>query len=134
MRVMGHNAFAIVLAAVAIYAIEFLIFAVLIPADQYMAMTGINEAQVSAGTGRMPVGVVMPILFAIGLSLAIKWRGAAGLMGGVSTALLMAVLLAFPASLYSYVYGPHTEQFLLINLGHYLVCFAAAGAILGAWK
>jgi hypothetical protein len=134
MRVMGHNVFAILVAAIAIYAIEFVIFAVLIPAEQYMGMTGITQEQVEGGMARMPVGVVMPILAAIGLSLAIKWRNAAGWMGGVTTALLMASFFAFPTSLYGYVYGPHTEQFVAVNLGHFLVCYAAAGAILGAWK
>jgi hypothetical protein len=76
----------------------------------------------------------MPILAAIGLSLVIKWRNQAGLMGGVMTALMMAVLFGFSASMYAYVYGSHTEQFLLVDLGHYLVAWGAAGAILGAWK
>lgn len=132
MRYNGHNVLAIIVAAIVIYAIEFVIFAVLIPGDQYMAMTGMLEGQGDAG--RMPVGVVMPILTAIGLSLVIKWRNAAGWMGGVTTALWMAVLFAFSTSLYGYVYGSHTEQFIAVNLGHFLVCYAAAGAILGAWK
>lgn len=132
MRVMGHNVLAILVAAIAIYAIEFVIFAVLIPGDQYMAMTGMMDGQGDAG--RMPVGAVMPILTAIGLSLAIKWRNAAGWMAGAVTALLMAIFLAFPTSLYGYVYGTHTEQFVAINLAHFLVCYAAAGAILAAWK
>lgn len=132
MRFMGHNVLAIIAAAIAIYAIEFVIFALLIPGDQYMAMTGMTDGQGDAG--RMPVGIVMPILTAIGLSLVIKWRNAAGWMAGVVTALLMAVLLAFSTSLYGYVYGTHTEQFLAVNLAHFLACYAAAGAILGAWK
>lgn len=130
MRVMGHNVLAIVAAAIAIYAIEFVIFAVMIPADEYMAMTGLTEGD----PGRMPVGIVMPIMAAIGLSLAIKWRNAPGWMGGVVTGLLMAVFFAFPTALYGYVYGTHTEQFVAVNTAHFLVCYAAAGAILGAWK
>jgi hypothetical protein len=132
MRYQGHNVLAILVAAIVIWLIEALIFAVLIPADQYMAMTGMLEGQGDAG--RMPVGIIMPILTAIGLSLVIKWRNAAGWMGGVTTALWMAVLFAFSTSLYGYAYGLHTEQFLAVNLGHFLVCYAAAGAILGAWK
>ncbi|MGQ0534428.1 MAG: DUF1761 domain-containing protein [Caulobacteraceae bacterium] len=132
MRYRGHNLLAILVAAIVIYAIEFVIFAVLIPGDQYMSMTGMLEGQGDAS--RMPFGIVMPILTAIGLSLVIKWRNAAGWMGGLTTALWMAVLFAFSTSLYGYVYGTHTEQFIAINLGHFLVCYAAAGGILGAWK
>jgi hypothetical protein len=132
MRYQGHNVLAIVAAAVVIYLIEFVIFAVLIPGDQYFALTGMTEGQGDAS--RMPVGIVMPILTAIGLSLVIKWRNAPGMMAGLSTGLLMAVLFAFSTSLYAYVYGANTVAYLPINLGHFLVCWGAAGAILGAWK
>jgi hypothetical protein len=132
MRYNGHNVLAIVAAAIVIYVLEFLIFGVAIPGEQYEAMVGLNSDQMHAE--RMPVGAVMPILTAIGLSLAIKWRNAGGWMGGVTTALLVVIFLAFPASLYGYVYGSHTMQFVWVNLGHFLVCYGAAGAVLGAWK
>lgn len=132
MRYQGHNILAIVAAAVVIYLIEFVIFGVLIPGDQYFALTGMVEGQGDAS--RMPVGIVMPILTAIGLSLVIKWRNAPGMMAGLTTGLLMAVLFGFSTSLYGYVYGPHTGAYLPINLGHFLVSWGAAGAILGAWK
>lgn len=130
MRVMGHNVLAIILAAIAIYAIEFVIFAVLIPGPQYMAMTGYSGGDVA----RMPFGILPPLLAAIGLSLTIKWRASPGWMGGLVTGLLMAVFFAFASSLYAYVYGPNNLNFVAINLGHYLVCYGVAGAILGAWK
>jgi Protein of unknown function (DUF1761) len=132
MRVMGHNVLAIVLAAIAIYAIEFVIFAVMISAEQYHALIGATADQLYPD--RMPLGIVSPVLAAIGISLAIKWRAAAGWMAGATTGLLMALLLAFAGSFYAYVYGSHTLDFVAINLGHFLVCYAVAGAILGAWK
>jgi hypothetical protein len=134
MRVQGHNVFAIIVAALLIYAIEFVIFAVLISPDQYMAFTGVTQAQVEGGMARMPFGIVPPVLAAIGLSMVIKWRNAAGMMGGLMTALIMAVVFAFGTSLYGYVYGPHSEAYLPVNLGHFLVAWGAAGAVLGAWK
>lgn len=134
MRYQGHNVLAIVAAAIAIYAIEFVIFAVLIPGEQYMALAGVTPEQVTAGMARMPFGIIPPVLAAIGLSLVIKWRNATGWMGGLTTALIMAVVFAFGTSLYGYVYGSHTEAFLPVNLAHFLVCYSAAGAILGVWK
>jgi hypothetical protein len=134
MRVMGHNVFAIIVAALAIYAIEFVIFAMLISAEQYMSFTGVTAEQVEGGMARMPFGIIPPVLAAIGLSMVIKWRNAAGWMGGMTTALLMAVLFAFGTSLYGYVYGPHIEAYLPVNLAHFLVAWGVAGAILGAWK
>jgi hypothetical protein len=132
MRVMGHNVLAIVVAAIVIYLMEFVIFAVLIPAPDYAAMVGLNEDQMHPD--RMPVGAVMPILSAIGLSTVIKWREATGLMAGAMTGVVMSVLFALPVFLYGYVYGSHTETFIAINLGHFIVCWGAAGAILAAWK
>lgn len=134
MRVMGHNALAILVAAIAIYLLEFVIFGVLIAPEQYEALTGLTPEQHAVGLGRMPFGAIMPIMTAIGLSMAIKWRNAAGLVGGATTALLMAVLFGFGTSLYSYVYGGHAEAYLPINLAHFVVCWGAAGAILGVWK
>jgi hypothetical protein len=134
MRVMGHNAFAILVAALLIYVIEFVIFAVLISPEQYMAFTGVTQAQVDGGEARMPFGIIPPLFAAIGLSLCIKWRGAQTLQGGAMTGLILAVLFAFGTSLYGFVYGPHTPHYLLVNLGHFLVCWGAAGAVLGAWK
>lgn len=132
MRFNGHNLLAILVAAIVIYLIEFVIFAVLISGEQYTAMIGLNADQLHPE--RMPIGVLAPILAAIGLSLAVKWHGAPGWAGGARTGLLMAVFFAFATSLYPYVYGSNTETFLAVNLAHYLVCYGAAGAILGVWK
>lgn len=134
MRFKGHNILAIIVAALAIYGLEYVIFAVLITPEQYIAFTGMTADQNAGGMERMPLGVVPPILAAIGLSFAIKWRGKPGWMSGAVTGLMLAVLFAFGTSLYGYVYGPHATAYLPINLGHFLVCWGVAGAILGAWK
>lgn len=134
MRMMGHNVLAIVVAALLIYGIEFVIFALLISPDQYMAFTGVTPEQVAGGEARMPFGILPPLLAAIGLSVCVKWRNAAGMMRGLTTGLLLAVLFGFGTSLYGYVYGPHSEAYLPVNLAHFLVCWGAAGAVLGAWK
>lgn len=132
MRIMGYNVLAIAAAAVAIYVIEFLIFGLLIPGEQYAAMVGLRMDQMHPE--RMPVGALMPIMSAIGLGVVIKWRNALGMAAGAITALIMVILFALPVSLYSYVYGAHTETFVFVNTVHFLVCWGVAGAILGAWK
>ena len=78
MRIMGHNVLAIFVAAIAIYALEYLIFAVLVPGDAYMRMSGYSAESMEAGIARMPFGVIPPLLAAVGLSLAIKWRNKPG--------------------------------------------------------
>lgn len=135
MRFQGHNILAIVVAALAIYALEFVLYGLVISPEQFDAMSGLSaEQRDRLGMSRMPLGVVMPVLAAIGLSLAIKWRSAAGAAAGVVTGVLMALFLGFGSRMYGYVYGPHTDAYLLIDLARYLVTYAVAGAILGAWK
>ncbi|MEZ5960742.1 MAG: DUF1761 domain-containing protein [Hyphomonadaceae bacterium] len=133
MRYNGHNVLAIVVAAVAIWAIGFLLYVVLF-ADQWMTWMGISEADANKDNGRMAYMVIMPFLQAIGLSLAVKWRGAAGLMGGLTTGVLMAVFLTIAGRMYGWVYSfEPTELFGLDSL-HFVLTHAVAGAILGAWK
>lgn len=130
MRMMGHNVLAIAVAAIAIYAIEFLIFAVAITPDQYTSLTGYGGGDMS----RMPFGAIPPILAAIGLSLAIKWRNRPGWLAGLMTGVYMAICFAFAVSFYGFVYGPNAPAFLAVDLAHYVACYGVAGAILGAWK
>lgn len=132
MRFNGHNLLAIVAAAIAIYLIEFVIFAVLISPEQYQAMVGVTAEQLHPV--RMAFGVISPILAAIGLSLVVKWRNALGFMGGAMTGVWMAIFFAFAASLYGFVYGSNTETLMAVHLGHFVVCYAVAGGILGVWK
>ncbi len=134
MRVMGHNVLAIVAAAIAIYAIGFVIYGLLIPAEQYMAMAGLSEDDVAAGQWKMPLGVIMPILIAIGLSLVIKWRNQPGWMAGAMAGFLVALFFLFAERLYGFVYSAEDGQLLMIDSAHAFVTAIVAGAILGAWK
>jgi len=133
MRYNGHNVLAIVVAAIAIWAIGFLIYVVLF-ADQWMTWMGLTEAEANTDNGRMPLMVVMPFLQAIGLSLAIKWRNALGLMGGLTTGVLMAVFLSIAARMYGWVYSFEPTELFGLDSMHFLLTHAVAGAILGAWK
>ena len=132
MRMMGHNVLAILLAAVAIYALEFVIFAVLMTQEQYVSLTG--YAVSGTDMSRMPFGAIPPILAAIGLSLVIKWRNAPGLMGGLMTGVMMAIFFGVGVSLYGFIYGPNTATFIAVDAAHFIACYGVAGAILGAWK
>lgn len=133
MRVMGHNVLAIVAAAVAIWAIGFLLYVVLFQ-EQWMTWMGMTEADAGTDNGRMPFMVVMPFLQAIGLSLAVKWRNASGLMGGLTTGVLMAVFFSIAARMYGWVYSFDVNELLYLDSLHFVLTHAVAGAILGAWK
>ncbi len=134
MRVMGHNVLAIVAAAVAIYAVGFVIYGVLIPAEQYMAMANLSEDDVAGSQWKMPLGVIMPILIATGLSLVIKWRNQPGWMAGATTGYWVALFFLFAERLYGFVYSGDGGQLLMVDTAHAFVTAILAGAILGAWK
>jgi hypothetical protein len=133
MRVMGHNVFAIVVAAIAIWLIGFLIYVVLF-SEQWMTWMQLTEAEKTADNGRMPFMVVMPFLQAIGLSLAVKWRNAPGWMGGLVTGVLMAVCFSIAARMYGWVYSFELSELFGLDSVHFVLTHAVAGAILGAWK
>jgi Na+/proline symporter len=133
MRYNGHNVLAIVVAAIAIWAIGFLIYVVLFQ-QQWLDWMGVTEAEMEQDNGRMPFMVVMPFLQAIGLSLAVKWRNAPGWMGGMTTGLLMAVFFSIAARMYGWVYSFEVNELFGLDSMHFLLTHAVAGAILGAWK
>jgi hypothetical protein len=133
MRVMGHNALAILVAAIAIWAIGFVIY-VLLFQQQWLQWMGVTEEQMQTDNGRMPFMVLMPILQAIGLSIAVKWRNAAGWMGGLTTGVLMAVFLTIAGRMYGWVYSFEPTELFGVDSLHFLLTHAIAGAILGAWK
>jgi hypothetical protein len=133
MRVMGHNVLAIAAAAIAIWAIGFLIYVVLFQ-QQWMGWMGMTEEQVEQDNGRMPLMVVMPFLQATGLSLAVKWRNQPGWMGGLTTGVLMAVFFSIAARMYGWVYSFEVSELFGLGSLHFLLTHAVAGAILGAWK
>lgn len=130
---MGHNGLAIVAAAIAIWAIGFLLYVVLFQA-QWLDWMGVAADDMDKDNGRMPVMAVMPFLQAIGLSLAIKWRDRPGWFDGLKVGLMLAVCLTVAGRMYGWVYSfERTELFGLDTL-HFLLTHMAAGAILGAWK
>jgi hypothetical protein len=133
MRVMGHNVLAIVVAALAIWAIGFLLYVVLFQ-QQWLDWMGFTEAEMEQDNGRMAFMVVMPVLQAIGLSLAVKWRDAPGWIGGLTTGLLLALLLTIAGRMYGWVYSFERVELFGLDSLHFLLTHAVAGAILGAWK
>jgi hypothetical protein len=131
MRVMGHNAIAVAAAAVAIYLIGFLFYGVIF-AEAWVAASGFTEAELQSGMSKMPIGFVIPILLAIGLSLVIRWRNKPGWMAGAETGFWVALFLLYPLQLYGYVYAPAGGEVLLgINSLHQFATAVTGGAIIG---
>lgn len=134
MRMMGHNLLAIIVAALAIYFVGFLIYGMLFT-DAWVVSTGWSAEQLETGAGKMPFGPAPSLLIAIGMSLAVKWRGKAGWMEGAVTGVLMAVFLLIGERFYGFVYSPAGgEVWLAIDALYAVLSGVVAGAIVGAWK
>ena len=135
MRSGGINWLAVIVAAVAIYAIGFVIYGLLIPADTWMAWEGVTaEDMESVGSSRMPFSVVMPVLTAVFMAILFKLGSVGDAMTGVKWALVVAFASAIPTILYAWVYGGNNTNMAAIDGAHLLLGHMAAGAILGRWK
>ncbi len=135
MRSGGINWFAVLVAAVAIYAIGFVIYGLVIPADRWMAMEGITQTDMDrVGMSRMPYSVVMPLMTAIFMAVIFKWGQVAGASRGAQWGMVIALASAVPTILYGWVYGIGPIEVTLIDSAHLLLGHVAAGAVLGAWK
>src|SRR6185503_15255362 len=98
MRAAGINWLAVLAAAIAIYAIGFIIYGIAIPADRWMAMAGISQAEMQAvGQSRMIFGPVMPLATAVFMAFIFKWGGVANISTGVRWAVFIALASGIPA-------------------------------------
>lgn len=134
MRSGGINWLAVLAAAVAFYAIGFVIYGVLIGEERMAAMMGTDAAAMAAEEARMPFGVLMPLATAVFMALIFKWGQVAGGGTGARWGAVIALASAVPTIWYSWVYGDYPAQLALIDNAHLLLGHAAAGAVLGGWK
>lgn len=133
MRVAGHNALAIIAAAVVMYLIEFVMYGMMIPAETYRALSHVTAEDAAAGMGKMPFGIIGPLIWAIGLSIAIGWKGAKGWQAGAMVGLVTSLFFMIAARFYQWGYGPTGLDFYALDAVHFLLCGAVGGAIIAGW-
>jgi hypothetical protein len=134
MRSGGINWLAVIAAAVAVYALGFVIYGMLIPEESLTAMSGITESEKAVAMSRMMFSPVMPVLTAVFLAVLFKWGQVASAMKGAQWAMVVALASAIPTCLYGWVYGGASTDMTLLDSTHLLLGHIAAGAILGGWK
>lgn len=135
MRAAGINWLAVIVAAIASYAIGFIIYGLVVPPEWWMAASGITQAEMDAmGAARMPFSVVMPLMTAIFLAILFKLGKVADRSSGVKWAAVVAFASAIPTLLYGWVYGVGPFDATLVDSAHLLLGHVAAGAILGSWR
>jgi hypothetical protein len=133
MRIMGLNAIACLVAAIAMYAVGALIYGVLF-SDLWMTLSGYSPDMLAPHMWRVTLSPVMPILGAIGIALAIQWRKAEGPIAGAATGALVCLFFSLAARLYMFVYGVEPAGLLALDAAHLFATHIVGGAILGAMK
>jgi hypothetical protein len=134
MRSGGINWLAVVASAIAVYALGFVIYGVLIPQDTLTAMMGLTEAEKATGMSRMMYSPLMPIMIAVFMAVLFKWGAVADMASGVKWGALIALASAIPTILYGWVYGGLDTNMTMIDVAHLWLGHVVAGAILGGWR
>lgn len=130
--IVGDNWLAIGAAAVAFYAIGFLIYGAVF-AKLWMQLSGYTKEQLQPHMWKMALSPIMPILTAIGLAIILKLCGVTNLATGLIITIQIWFFLILSTRLYSFVYSPERAGLLVMDAIHLLLGFMAAGAIISAW-
>ncbi len=130
--IVGDNWLAIGAAAVAFYAIGFIIYGAVF-SKLWMQLTGYTKEQLAPHAWKMALSPIMPILTAIGLAIILKLARVDNLATGLVVTLQVWLFFVLSTRLYSYAYGPERPGILMMDGLHLLLGYLAAGAIISAW-
>ena len=135
MRAGGINWVAVLAAAVAFYALGFVIYGMIISEETMLAWAGLTREEMDAvGTSRMPFGALMPLATALFMAILFNWGGVQSATQGARWGMLIALASAIPAVWYGWVYGVGPAEERLLDSAHLLLGHAVVGAILGRWR
>jgi len=132
-RIAGVNLLGWILAAIAIYFVGFIWFAVLF--DQvWMDANGYTLEQMEASFDPVILfggGFVIPLILAFAVGWLLKATGTKGLVPSVIFGAKLGLLVAAPILAYSFVYNViHSPVDLALDTSHSLVGFIVGAAVL----
>ena len=130
--IVGDNWLAIIVAAIAFYAIGFIIYGAVF-SKLWMKLSGYTQEQLKPHMWKMAISPIMPILAAIGLAIILKLCGVTDLVAGLVVTSQIWFFLILSTRLYSFVYSPERPGLLIMDAIHLLLGFLAAGAVISAW-
>lgn len=130
--IVGDNWLAIGAAAVAFYAIGFLIYGALF-SKLWMRLSGYTKEQLAPHGWKMALSPIMPILAALGLAILLKLARVDNLATGLVITFQIWFFIVLSTRLYSYVYSPEKSGLLVMDAVHLLLGFMAAGGVISAW-
>jgi hypothetical protein len=134
MRAISLNPWAVAAAAVAIFAIGFVIYGVIFAGEAWMQMSALTKADLDAvGSSRMRYMAIMPIVTAICMAILVAWCGARTWRDGALLGFVVALGSAAMARFYGRVYGVQGIDIATLDIVHLVLGHVAAGAILAGW-
>ena len=134
MRSGGLNWLAVVVSAIAIYAVGFVIYGLLISPEANVAMSGMTKAEEATAMSRMMYSPLMPILTAVFMAVLFKGGAVGDMTCGVKWGAVIALASAIPTILYGWVYAGTETNTMMIDVAHLWLGHVVAGAILGGWR
>jgi len=134
MRAGGINWGAVLVAAVAFYALGFVIYGLIIPEETMLAWSGLTREETDAGMARMPFGALMPLATALFMAILFNWGGVASASKGARWGMVIALASAIPTIWYGWVYELRPVEAGVLDSSHQLLGHALVGAILGRWR
>jgi Protein of unknown function (DUF1761) len=130
--IVGDNWLAIGAAAIATYAIGFIIYGAVF-SKLWMQLSGYTKEQLQPHMWKMAISWIMPILTAIGLALILKLARVDNLATGLVVTFQVFFFIVLPVRLYSFVYSPEKPGLLVLDTVHLFLGTMAAGAVISAW-
>lgn len=130
--IVGDNWLAIIVAAIATYAVGALIYGLLF-SKRWLSLTGYTKEQLRPHAWKMAISPILPILSAIGLALILKAAHVDNLATGLLYSFEIWLFLILPARLYNFVYSPEKIGHAVLDATHLLLGTLVAGGIISAW-
>ena len=133
-KILGLNLVAVIAASVAFFLVGWVWYGMLFQ-DVWMAAEGISADAAEAESPLwMASGFLITVLQVIGIGLVLKWKGAVGIGGAVTTAVALWFFLALPFTCYAYIYAAHNSTLLMIDASHLLVGWVISAIVLALLK
>lgn len=126
----GINWIAVVIAAVVVFLLGYVWYAVLFTAPWTAALVGATLAPALTPGAAMAVGFVNILLITIGLAWLLNRLGARRLDAAVGVSLAVWLFFNFTTMAVDYIYVGLSRDLVLINMGYQLVSYLVTGVIL----
>ncbi len=137
-KIFGTSLVGILAATIAFYMVGFLWYGIVFN-DQWMVANGIAEAAAKAHAEQMgPMmyvgGLVVTLAQVLGLAYILNHASASLLVTCAKIGAIIAVLIALPLMAYSVLYEGRSLNALWLDLGHILIGYIIACAVLSFFR